>query len=128
MVTTTQAQDLQRLLKAGVGFAGNVVEPADLPAIGLRDSARRPFQHQVIPAELRHRLGDVEEVERVGQIAAVKPNNRLDVPVKDRQPLTHIANCIGVGVVNLFVAERYAAIPASPRAAAYLTGSISKKS
>ncbi|HEV7178119.1 MAG TPA: hypothetical protein VGN29_21685 [Solirubrobacteraceae bacterium] len=101
VVVTTQAQDLERLLKAGVGFAGGVVEPADLPTIGLRDSSRRPFQHQVIPAELCHRLGDVEELERVGQIATVKPNDHLDVPVKDRQPLTHIANCVGVGVVNL---------------------------
>ena len=69
MVGTTQTEDFHRLPKANVGLAGKVVEPVDLPAVGLCDPTRGPFEHQVVAAEFCHRLCHTAELKRVRQIA-----------------------------------------------------------
>lgn len=83
MVGTAQPKRLKGLVELQMGLAGQVVERADRIAVGLRDPAHGPLQHEVRSLDLAHRFGEVQELASGRERAAGGSDDRVDVAVED---------------------------------------------
>jgi len=87
VLLTAQSQHLQRGRAALVHAAREVIQLFDLPAGGLGDPACGPPQDLVVASELGHRLADPDELVRRAEVPAEERDDRLLVPVEDREAL-----------------------------------------
>ncbi len=103
MLLAPQTQHLQRSGTALVYIAREVVEPFDLPTVGLGDATVCPREYLLLAPQLRHRLAHPDELARRTEIPAKQRHNRLPVTIEDGQALARPAHREGPLPVPAFI-------------------------
>ncbi|MGH9077548.1 MAG: hypothetical protein ACRDY0_08880 [Acidimicrobiales bacterium] len=96
---------------------GEVVELGDLPAAGLGDPASGPGQDVVVAAQLRHGLGDRDELVWPAQVTAQQPDKGLRVAVEHGQTLLGVRGGERVATTSFDALLHVAAVGREPELA-----------